>query len=711
MMSVKPWGLKLVKNVLITLSFLLGFCLLTGFAQAEESYDNLGKCICINSKASLLHLGSLDSFDITEIGTQAAKLLLECMNDNNSESCKKAWEIYEQIIPNENFGGEYVALQWFCEYFMADEQNKKALLSDQYVASYFDFLSQDNFAELKGYIERKYHLQKEQTLDSPSTQRRHRFYEDFILFNNPRRERWEQSSKIVQAVGLKKGDVVADVGSGSGYFTFRFAELVGDGGRVYAIDTNNRHIEYVARLADKLNIKNVESLPGNIDGFKLANKVDYVFMCSLYHILYGYIREEQRDPFITSVKNALKEDGRFIVVDNALVDDETLPYHGPYISKELIIGQLKRYGFELERIHQFIPQRYVLVFKLASNNSASSEKAPNCAPGCIPITSPASLVNMGLADERPSQGGKEAAALFFNALQTQDRQQLQAARDAYARLMTRENFGNEYSGFLWICDYLLTPEKDRAQLAGRYTDDFVQYFFDNDFDNIKKYTKAKYLHEETVPESLDAKPDPAERLDVTREQMLFWMELLLFNNPYRQKWEKTDEIIKFINPKPGDAIIDVGSGSGYYTFRFADLVGKDGKVYATEMNLDHRNYVSAIAKKYGLNVEVVEAKLNDLNVGDAKADIVFLCSLYDAIYAYSMETVKDQFVASIKKALKPGGRLVIVDNDHVDPPAIPYHGPQIDKRLIIQQLQHYGFHLVDQKQIIPQRYVLIFQLA
>ena len=86
-------------------------------------------------------------------------------------------------------------------------------------------------------------------------------------------------------------------------------------------------------------------------------------MCSLYHIIYATATEEVKDRFIDSIKKALKPDGQFVVVDNAIVPSGKLPYHGPHIAKELIIGQLYYYGFDLIEQYQFIPQRYVLVFK------------------------------------------------------------------------------------------------------------------------------------------------------------------------------------------------------------------------------------------------------------------------------------------------------------------------------------------------------------
>jgi hypothetical protein len=52
-----------------------------------------------------------------------------------------------------------------------------------------------------------------------------------------------------------------------------------------------------------------------------------------------------------------------VIVDNAVVQNGQLPYHGPHIAKELVIGQLYYYGFDLTEQYQFIPQRYVLVFK------------------------------------------------------------------------------------------------------------------------------------------------------------------------------------------------------------------------------------------------------------------------------------------------------------------------------------------------------------
>ena len=61
---------------------------------------------------------------------------------------------------------------------------------------------------------------------------------DFILFNNPARERWEDTRRNLEKVGLKPGMRVADVGSGPGYFTFKFSDIVGETGRVYARTKN-----------------------------------------------------------------------------------------------------------------------------------------------------------------------------------------------------------------------------------------------------------------------------------------------------------------------------------------------------------------------------------------------------------------------------------------------------------------------------------------
>ena len=90
-------------------------------------------------------------------------------------------------------------------------------------------------------------------------------------------------------------------------------------------------------------------------------------------------------------------------------------------------------------------------------------------------------------------------------------------------------------------------------------------------------------------------------------------------------------------------------------------------------------------------------------------DTVFMCSMYHAVYIANLEYVKDAFIASIKKALRPGGRLVIVDNDINAKGAPAYFGPGIAKELIIAQLKFYGFRLEAYRQFVPQRYVLVFR--
>ncbi len=154
---------------------------------------------------------------------------------------------------------------------------------------------------------------------------------------------------------------------------------------------------------------------------------------------------------------------------------------------------------------------------------------------------------------------------------------------------------------------------------------------------------------------------------------------------------------------------DVGSGAGYFSFKFAHEVGPKGKVYALDFVREQLENLNRAAEKAGLhNIQTVASKENDCTLPENSLDMAYLCSIYHATYVTSIEYVKDEFVNSLRKAIKPGGRLVIVDNMPLSDKHGGYYGPRISKEMVIAQLTHYGFKFEKYGQFIPQRYVLIF---
>jgi len=687
----------------------------------------------IRSKASIIHIGSLDSFDITEGGKEAARKILDYLENGNEESLKFAIDIYESIIPNENFGGEYTALQWICRLFLVPKKVRMQFLSHPMVASWFNLLVKDDFANLREYLKRKYHF-IENEKDDAEAKVKLRFLEDFILFNNPDRERWDKLVENFKSLNLREGDSIIDFGCGPGYFTFKFADIVGEKGYVYGIETNKQHISFVKDYIKKYQINNVDIFEYQPDGWGLKNstKVDAVFMCSLYHILYAVFTDGERDLFIENIKNYLKEDGRLIIVDNALVESEELPYHGPYISRDLIISQLWHYGFELITHYQFTPQRYILEFKLSTTPQKISDPSVSIpamftdekSTNVIRVTSPSSLIRyrmIGTSSQGYTLLGKKAARLFYAALEKKDTASVETALKAYEELIPKERIGDEYTVFEWFCNYLLASKEQQTQMLGdKFDAEYFHYLATDDFALLKKYVKIKYDLAKPDPEVPSTDDEFANKRihdivyeysgnEVSFDQLNEWNEFISFNNTNRESWEKTSEMLKYINIKDGDVVGDIGCGFGFFSFKFSQLVGKNGKVYSTEINKDALGYVEKINGKYELNIQTIQASLNDVCLPPDSVDTIFMCSMYHAVYIASIEFVKDEFIASLKKALKKGGRLVIVDNAITPPDVVPYHGSGIAKELVISQLKYYGFSLVDSKQFIPQRYVLIFQ--
>lgn len=717
--------------------------------------------IDITSGNAIVHLGSIDSFDVTEGGTNAARALMEALETGQPGPALRARGIYDKLIPAENFGGEYTALQWFCELKLADEPQRADMLADPFVRAFHDFFADNDFANLREYLNRKHHLHQYGDEDTIAAKQREASLEDFMLFNNPMRPSWEKTSLMLDAMGLREGDSVADVGSGPGFLSFQFAKRVGSTGKVFAIEVNSDHVKYVRETADRLDVGNLETLQSQATDIGMKGRqADVVCLCSLYHIIYTVYSAKDRTDFIDSIKSALKPDGRVVLIDNGPVNDEKLPYHGPYIAKELVIAQLAHHGLRLTTSHQFIPQRYMLTFVPDESVPAGFPEAPPISEGVerIYIPSGESLVHIpNDLSARPIIAARKPAARLRKALESGDLSAVTEARTAFQSLVESENVGDEYSAYIWICDYLLTDEGKRAAMRSEpIADHYLRALAANGYQPLKDYLTVRYFLDEDADKSpadllarpsletpgtkpaadgavspqkdptgnefvsitdslairfLDKGRDPRSELvkRMSSERQAYWRDFILFNNPNRAQWENTSAILETVAAAPGETIADIGCGAGYYSIAFAKAVGSQGKVFATDTNKAHLDCVAELAGGMGLqNVSTIQGRLDNSMLGKESVDKVFMCSLFTPVYTTGINKVTTSFLTSLRESLRSNGRLIIVDNAVVAPGTRPYHGPFMSEGLIKATLRFHGFTHVDTRYAVPQRYVMTF---
>ena len=124
----------------------------------------------------------------------------------------------------------------------------------------------------------------------------------------------------------------------------------------------------------------------------------------------------------------------------------------------------------------------------------------------------------------------------------------------------------------------------------------------------------------------------------------------------RDGWQKVDEIFMAMAIKPGSSVADVGAGGGYFTTRLARAVGESGRVYAVDVDGGalKRLRTRIEEEKIG-NVETVEGATDDVRLAAGSIDAALIVNAYHEMKEHQA------MLASIKRALKPGGRLVIVE--------------------------------------------------
>ena len=178
-----------------------------------------------------------------------------------------------------------------------------------------------------------------------------------LWLDRPERDEEELPERLLRALELNASDVVADIGSGTGFFTFRIAGLV-PSGRVYAVDVQQALVDTISVRADRLGLRNVTAVLGKEDDPALpAERLDMALIVSSYHE-FSYPRE-----MLVALRGALKPGGRLVIVEYR-AEDATIPIADLHrMSEAQIIREGEAAGFEYWQRIDVLPQQHIVVFQ------------------------------------------------------------------------------------------------------------------------------------------------------------------------------------------------------------------------------------------------------------------------------------------------------------------------------------------------------------
>jgi ubiquinone/menaquinone biosynthesis C-methylase UbiE len=155
----------------------------------------------------------------------------------------------------------------------------------------------------------------------------------------------------------------------------------------------------------------------------------------------------------------------------------------------------------------------------------------------------------------------------------------------------------------------------------------------------------------------------------------------VLEDPSRDEWQKPHDVVMALNLKPTDTIADIGAGTGYFARRFAMHAGK---VYAVDID---QKLLDIAGKDAPANLKTVLATPDDPRLPDDSVDVIFFCDVLHHIEN------RAAYYPKLAKALKPGGRIVVIEFYKKDMPIGPPPSMKLSDDEVIAEFRSAGFTL------------------
>jgi ubiquinone/menaquinone biosynthesis C-methylase UbiE len=208
------------------------------------------------------------------------------------------------------------------------------------------------------------------------------------------------------------------------------------------------------------------------------------------------------------------------------------------------------------------------------------------------------------------------------------------------------------------------------------------------------YYREKKIHH---PDGIGKYYMKREIAQVMGHQAIMWLE-----RESRVESEKPDLTVQNLNLKPDDVVADIGAGAGYFSFRIAQQVPK-GKVYAVDIQPEMLEAIALFKEDQQItNVETVLGQENNPNLPTESIDLALMVDAYHE-FAYPREMME-----RIVQALKPGGRVVLLEYRKENPMIMIKSLHKMTQKQVKKELQAVGLKWQETKEFLPEQHFLVF---